>query len=84
MNVSPNLASVDVYSIGPGGREPIPGLENLELAANGILSVDLVDTVSRGRPVIVVSDQPVLVERRVERNSSGNGLVAVLGLPEKP
>lgn len=84
MNVSPNLASVDVYSIGPGGREPIPGLEDLELAANGILSVDLVDTVSRGRPVVVISDQPVLVERRVERNSSGNGLAAVLGLPERP
>jgi hypothetical protein len=83
MNVSPNPASVDVYSIGPGGREPIPGLEGLELAANGILSIDLVDTVSRGRPVVVVGDQPVLVERRLERNSEGNGLSAVLGLPDR-
>jgi len=81
MNVSPNLASVDVFSIGPGGREPIPGMEGLQLPANGILSLDLVDEVGLGRPVVVVSDQAILVERRLERNSSGAGRAAVLGLP---
>lgn len=83
LNVSPNVARVDVFSIGPGGREPVTGLEGLELAANGTLSIDLVDAISQGRPVIVVGDQPILVERRLERNTSGNGLAAVLGLPEK-
>jgi hypothetical protein len=83
LNVSPNIARVDVFSIGPGGREPVTGLEGLELAANGTLSIDLVDAISVGRPVIVVGDQSILVERRLERNSSGNGLSAVLGLPEK-
>ncbi len=83
LNVSPNVARVAVFSIGPGGREPVTGLEGLELAANGTLSIDLVDAISQGRPVIVVGDQPILVERRLERNTSGNGLAAVLGLPEK-
>lgn len=82
LNVSPNESHVNVLSVGPGGEEPIPALSDLVIPANGLLSVDLTDAVSLGRPIVVTSDQPILVERRLERNQRGSGTSAALALPE--
>lgn len=82
LNVSPNDASVDVLSVGPGGEDPIPQLSDLTIPANGWRSIDLVDAVSLGRPIVVRSDQPILVERRIERNERGSGTSAALAFPD--
>jgi hypothetical protein len=82
LNVSPNDANVDVLSVGPGGEDPIPQLSDISIPANGWRSVDLVDAVSLGRPIVVRSDQPILVERRIERNQRGSGTSAALAFPE--
>jgi len=82
LNASAEAGTVDVLSIGPGGEEPLPGLSDVPLAANSVLSIDLLDPVSVGRPVIVVSDQPILVERRLERSATSSGRGGSLALPE--
>lgn len=82
LNTTGTAGTVTVSSLGPGGSEPVPGLSNLPLAANGILVLDLVDEVLRSRPLEVVSDQLVLVERRLERNATLRGRSGSWALPE--
>jgi len=84
LNVSPNPANVDVLSVGPGGEDPIPQLSDIAIPANGWRAIDLVDAVSLGRPIVVRSDQPILVERRIERNQRGSGTSAALAFPDPP
>ena len=82
LNTSANAGTVTVYSVGPGGREAVPRLENIAIAANGIVVVDLVDEITRGRSLEIVSDQLILVERRLERNATLRGRSGSWGLPE--
>lgn len=82
LNASAEAGTVDILSIGPGGEEPLPGLSDVPLAANSVLTIDLLDAVSVGRPVIVVSDQPIVVERRLERSATSSGRGGSLALPE--
>lgn len=82
LNTSGTAGTVTVYSVGPGGSEAVPTLQNLVIAANGILVIDLVSEIARGRSLEVVSDQQILVERRLERNSTLRGRSGSWGLPE--
>ncbi len=82
LNTSGNAGLVTVSSVGPGGSEAVPGLENMPIAANGILVIDLLDEITRGRSLEVVSDQLILVERRLERNATLRGRSGSWGLPE--
>ena len=82
LNTGGNAGTVTVYSVGPGGSEPVPGLENMPIAANAILVIDLLDEITRGRSLEVVSDQLILVERRLERNATLRGRSGSWGLPE--
>ena len=79
LNISPNPVTVDVSSIGPGGPEPVAALVGLTLQANERRELVLGDV--SGRPVAVVASDAVLVERLIERNSSGIGRLHSLALP---
>ena len=82
LNTSPNDGIVTVYSVGPGGEEPVPGLSDIPIAANGLVAIDLVDPLSFGRALEVVSDQLILVERRLERTPTLRGRSGSLAFPE--
>lgn len=81
LNVSAAETSIDVLSVGPGGLEPVAGLEGFRLAPNSQLAVDLTDELGVSRSIVIVSDQPVLVERRLPRTDSNSGRSASLALP---
>lgn len=83
LNTSGNNGVVTVYSVGPGGEEPVPGLSDIPIAANGLLSIDLIDPLAFGRALEVTSDQLILVERRLERTSTLRGRSGSLAFPEK-
>ena len=82
LNTSPNDGVVTVYSVGPGGEEPVPGLSDIPIAANGLISIDLVDPLSFGRALEVESDQLILVERRLGRTPTLRGRSGSLAFPE--
>ena len=82
LNTSPNDGVVTIYSVGPGGEEPVPGLSDIPIAANGLISIDLVDPLSFGRALEVESDQLILVERRLERTPTLRGRSGSLAFPE--
>ena len=83
LNTSSADATVTVYSVGPGGEEVVPGLADLAIPGNGILSIDLVDPLAFGRPLVVESVQGLLVvERRLERTTSLRGRSGSLAIPE--
>lgn len=82
LNTSGSAGTVTVASLGPGGSEPVPELSNLLIGPNGILVIDLVDEILRGRSLEIISDQLVLVERRLERNSTLRGRSGSWALPE--
>jgi len=82
LNSSPTDGVVTVYSVGPGGEEPVAGLSDIPIAANGLLLIDLVDPLAFGRELEVVSDQLILVERRLERTSTLRGRSGSLAIPE--
>lgn len=83
LNTTSSDATVSVLSVGPGGEEQVPGLAAIPVAANGIVSIDLVDPLAFGRPLVVESGQGLLiVERRLERTTSLRGRSGSLAIPE--
>lgn len=82
LNTSGGPTTVSVLLLGPGGEVAVEGLTDLELTANGILRLDITDPALVGRPLEVESNQPILVERRLERNSTLRGRSGSLALPE--
>ncbi len=82
LNTSGEAGTFTVLSVGPGGEEPIPGLTDVALGPNAIVSVDLVDPLSFGRPLVVAGDRPLVVERRLERTSTLRGRSGSLAFPE--
>ncbi|MFM7757126.1 MAG: DUF5719 family protein [Actinomycetota bacterium] len=82
LNTSGFAGTVTVSSVGPGGSEPVPRLTNLAIPANGILVIDLVDEILRGRSLEVESDQLILVERRLERTATLRGRSGSWAIPE--
>jgi hypothetical protein len=82
LNTSGEAGTFTVFSVGPGGEEPIPGLTDVALAPNAIVSVDLVDPLAFGRPLVVAGDRPLVVERRLERTPTLRGRSGSLAFPE--
>lgn len=82
LNTSGGPSKVSVLQLGPGGEVPVNGLTDLDLPANGLLRLDLTEAGVVGRPLEIVSDQPILVERRLERNATLRGRTGSLALPE--
>jgi len=81
LNTSSADALVTVFSVGPGGEEPVPGLIDIPLAANGIISIDLLDDLALGRALEIVGTQNLLVERRLGRTPTLSGRSGSLAIP---
>jgi hypothetical protein len=82
LNASGGATTVSVLLLGPGGEVPVANLTDVELAANGIVRIPLTDPDLVGRALEIVSPQSILVERRLERNSTLRGRSGSLALPE--
>jgi len=67
LNVDAVDGTVTVSSLGPGGLVPVPGLDQVPLAAGAVLPLALTDPTSLGRPLVVESTQRIYVERRLPR-----------------
>lgn len=81
MNVSFSAGTISVNAWGPGGEQPVPRLADVELPANGIVTIPIPDGLV-GAWLTVETDVPVLVERRPERDPRLSGRTSTLGIPE--
>lgn len=70
---------VTVFSVGPDGPVAIPGLEDRVLPPASLLTLDLVDPASLGRPLIVSSTTRVFVERAAGDRRSASWALPALG-----
>jgi hypothetical protein len=75
-------ATVAVKAIGPGGEVGVPGVDDLALPANGLITIDLTDPSVFGRPLVVESTQSIFVERRLPRGGDLPGRSGSWALPE--
>jgi hypothetical protein len=82
MNVSFSEGTISINALGPGGEQPLPGLEEIVLPPNGILAIDLGDPSVVGEHLVVQTNVPVVVERRPERSPDLRGRSSALGVPE--
>jgi hypothetical protein len=82
INVSFSQGVITINAIGPGGEQPLPGLEEIVLPPNGIVAIDLGDPSIVGEHLVVQTDVPVVVERRPERSPDLRGRSSALGVPE--
>lgn len=82
LNTSGGATTVSILVLGPGGEVAVADLTDLELPPNGIIRIPLTDPDVVGRALEIVSDQPILVERRLERNATLRGRSGSLALPE--
>jgi len=82
LNTSGESGTFTVYSVGPGGEEPVPNLTEIDLGPNSVVSVDLVDPLALGRPLVLAGDRAMVVERRLERNTTLRGRSGSLAFPE--
>ena len=82
MNLSYNDAIVTVNALGPGGEVPVPGLESVPVPAGSIVALSIpADAGSLGKPLVVVADKPVIVQRLLPRGQDLEGRSASLALP---
>ena len=82
-NTSFSAATVTVSQIGPGGAVPVPGLEALPIAANGVLAIDLTDAAAVGSELVVTSTSNLVVERRLPRgDETVRGRSGSFAIPE--
>ncbi|HNJ98834.1 MAG TPA: DUF5719 family protein [Ilumatobacteraceae bacterium] len=82
MNLSFNDATVQISALGPGGETPIEGLEGVSIPAGGIISISIPDDAGAlGHPLVILGDQPLLVQRLLPRNHNLEGRSASLAMP---
>ena len=82
MNLSYNDAIVSVSALGPGGEVPVPGLESVKVPAGSIVALSIPqDSGSLARPLVVVADQPIIVQRLLPRGTDLEGRSASLAMP---
>ena len=72
---------VTVQAVAPDGIVNVPGLEALQLPANGLITVDLTDAAAVDRQLIVRSTSRIFVERQLPRDVGALGRVASWPLP---
>jgi hypothetical protein len=82
VNPSPDtIAHVDIGALAQGQLLAIDGLQNVEVAAGGRLSIDLGQHVNReDLPIIVTADAPIVVERGLYA-ANANGISVSTGVP---
>jgi hypothetical protein len=82
MNVSFAAGTITVNAWGPGGERPVPQLSDIELPANGIVTIDIPEGLV-GAWLTITTDVPVVVERRPERATGLAGRTSALGIPQR-
>ncbi len=80
-NIDAQDAVVTVQAVTPDAIVNVPGLEALELPANGLITVDLTDETAIDHQLIVRSTSRVFVERLLPRDTGALGRVASWPLP---
>jgi hypothetical protein len=81
-NASLDDGTVSVLALGPGGEVPVPGLDALPIAANGVITIDAVAPELLGKPFVVTADVQIVVERSLRRGEDRVGRDGSLALPE--
>lgn len=80
LNIGAQDASVAVKALGPGGEVDIAGLEAVLVPALSVATIALPDT-ALGQPLIVVGNQPIIVERLLPRSASLSGRSGSMAMP---
>ncbi|CAN5496042.1 hypothetical protein BH10ACT2_BH10ACT2_09810 [soil metagenome] len=80
LNIGAQDASVAVKSLGPGGEVDIRGLGAVLVPALGVATIAIPDT-ALGQPLIVVGNQPIVVERLLPRGPTLAGRSGSMALP---
>lgn len=82
LNLSFTDTTVAVKALGPGGEVDVPGLEAVTIPPNGIVSIAIPDEAAvLGHPLIVVGNQPIVVERLLPRGGDLRGRSGSMALP---
>ena len=76
-NADNTAGTVTVLAVGQSGPVPVAGLEELELGAASIITIDLTDPVVLGRELIVQSTSRIFVERSFPDRSRRHPFVVV-------
>ncbi|MCE9623799.1 MAG: hypothetical protein K8R99_15775 [Actinomycetia bacterium] len=80
LNLGADAAAVAVKALGPGGEVDIAGLESVLVPALGVATIALPDT-ALGQPLIVVGNQPIIVERSLPRSATLSGRSGSMAMP---
>ena len=80
LNIGAQDAAVAVKSLGPGGEVDIAGLEAVLVPKLSVATIALPAT-ALGRPLIVVGNQPIIVERLLPRSATLDGRSGSLAMP---
>lgn len=81
-NTSGQAGTFSVNAVGPGGANPITGLENVPLAAGATVPVDLTAAGAVNVPIVIKSTTlPLVVEQRYPRGAKA-GRTGALAIPQ--
>lgn len=83
LNTAADPGTFTVSAYGPGGKVPIPGLENLPIGPASVASINVPADAPVGE-VVIESSVPVAVQRRMARNHGLVGFTIVGALPVRP
>jgi len=82
LNLAFGEATVAINALGPGGAVPVPGLDAVKVPAGGLITINIPQLAAAvGHPLIVVADQPIIVQRLLPRGHDLVGRSASLALP---
>jgi hypothetical protein len=82
MNLDSLDGTVTVKALGPGGEVPVPGLEKIALPKASVTAIAIPDVpAALGVPLIVESDQRIIVQRSLPRGGDLRGRSGSLALP---
>jgi hypothetical protein len=86
-NLTGAAGTFAVFALGPGGLQPVPGLQNVPLSAandfvGGFVDIDLTNSGLVGRPLLIESTVSTVVLRRPGRGNNIKGRTSVLAVPE--
>jgi hypothetical protein len=79
-NATGSPSTAVVKAMGPAGPQAITGLQPISMPAAGSARVDLTGNGAAGQPLIVESDQPIVVDRVVVPPGEGTGATSSLAI----
>ena len=80
LNLGAQAAAVAVKALGPGGEVDVAGLESVLVPALSVVTIAIPES-ALGQPLIVVADQPIVVERLLPRSATLSGRSGSMALP---